>query len=219
MRFSSGEWTQPVSYSTMEREPLPLRPKLRVAVSIDYPAASGILVSFPDKWELICQMKREGTPLYIAAWPPSEEKADPEHFHGLSPEINLELTTYRLYRFFQPWPMPSFTVAWDKAAGKGQVVGGGPLTVQLQPLGQAQTWCGPNYGVLWECYAHETTRRKADWQEMLYEIWQTVEKNMEVGKIFTQPHEPAFEGDYTEFLSRLDYHPDPESPGWWSKGQ
>ncbi len=188
-------------------------------MSLDYPAASEILVSFPDKWELIHQMERESTPLYIAAMPPSQEQPRQGHFYGLTPEINSELTTYRLYRFFRPWLMPSVTVAWDEAAGEGQVVGGGPLTIQLQPLGQAQAWIGQTCGVLWENYLHETARRKANWQETLYEIWQAVEKNMEVGKIFTQPHEPAFEGDYTEFLSRLDYHPDPESPGWWSKGR
>jgi len=58
----------------MERERLPLRLKLRVAASIDYPAASKILVSFPDKWELIHQMRREDRPLYIAAMPPSQEQ-------------------------------------------------------------------------------------------------------------------------------------------------
>jgi len=86
----------------MEREPLPLKLKLRVAASIDYPAASEVLVSFPNEWELIYQMRREDTPLYIAAMPPSQESPRHDHFYRLTPEINLELTTYRLYKFFQP---------------------------------------------------------------------------------------------------------------------
>jgi len=105
----------------MEREPLPLRLKLRVAASIDYPAASEILVSFPDKWELIHQMRRGDRTLYIAAMPPSEESPRRDHFYGLPPEINLELTTYRLDKFFQPWPMPSIIASLIEAnpANKG----------------------------------------------------------------------------------------------------
>jgi hypothetical protein len=38
---------------TKEQPPFPLKPKLTVAVGLDYPAASEVLVSFPDQWELI----------------------------------------------------------------------------------------------------------------------------------------------------------------------
>ena len=202
----------------MEREPLPLKLKLRVAASIDYPAASEVLVSFPDQWELIYQMRREDTPLYIAAMPPSQEQPRRDHFYGLLPEINLELTTYRLYKFFQPWPMPSVIASLDETTGTGQVLKGGDLKIQLQPFGQAQAWLGQTCGVLWECYLHETART-ANWQETLYEIWQAVERDMKVARIFTQPHEPTFEEGYPDFLSRLGYQPDPESPRWWSKGE
>jgi hypothetical protein len=66
----------------MEKEPLSLRLKLKVAAAIDFPAASEILVSFPDKWELIYQMRRRDTPLYIAAMSPSKES--PRCTFGLS---------------------------------------------------------------------------------------------------------------------------------------
>jgi hypothetical protein len=65
---------------------------------------------------------------------------------------------------------------------------------------------------------HEPART-ANWQETLYEIWQAVERDMKGAKIFTQPHEPTFEEGYLDFLSRLGYQPDPESPRWWSKGE
>ena len=198
----------------MEREPL--RPKLVAAVSKDYPAASEILVNFPDKWELICQIEGKETFLYVAAMPPVPGQPRRYHFYSLTPGINLELTTYRLYRFFQPWPMPSVIVSWDKAAGIGQVKKIGDLKIQLRPVGQAQAWFGRTFGVLWECYLNEAGR-KADWQETLYEIWQAIEKDMKVAWIFTQPREPTFQEGYTDFLSSLGYEPDSETQGWWSK--
>ncbi len=38
---------------TQEGQPLPLRLKLKVAVALDYPEASEVLVSFPDEWEVV----------------------------------------------------------------------------------------------------------------------------------------------------------------------
>jgi hypothetical protein len=35
------------------KPPLPFKEKLTMAVAVDYPAASEILVSFPDQWELV----------------------------------------------------------------------------------------------------------------------------------------------------------------------
>jgi len=198
----------------MEKEP---RLKLTVAASIDYPAASDILVSYPDQWELIHHLRREDTHLYIAAMPPSQEGPRRDNFYGLSPEINVTLTTYRLYRFFQPWPMPSVIASWDETTGTGRVEGQGDLKIQLQPLGQAQAWFGHTFGVLWECYFHETRRREPNWQDELYTIWQTVEQDMGVAKLFTQPHEPTFAEGYTDFLSRLGYAPSLAYPRWWSK--
>jgi len=200
----------------MEKEPIPSRAKLVEAAATDYPAASEILVSFPDKWELIQQMRREDTHLYIAAMPSRQQEARLDHFQGLPPEVNLELTSYRLYRFFQPWPMPSIIASWDEATGTGRVLKAGDLEIQLQPLGQGQAWTGQTSGVLWECYLNEAGR-EANWQETLYQVWQAVERDMKVAKIFTQPHEPTFQEGYTEFLDRLGYQPDPQSPGWWSK--
>ena len=201
----------------MEREPRPQTLKLADAASMDYPAASEILVSFPDRWELVQPISMMDTLLYLAAMPPSQEWTRRDRFYGLTPEVNLELDTYRLYRFFQPLPVPSVIVSWDEATGTGRVERMGDLKMQLRPVGQAQTWKGPTYGVLWECYFHETGRRAATWQDELHQFWRAVEEDMGVARIFTQPHEPTFEEGYTGFLGRLGYAPDPACPEWWSK--
>jgi hypothetical protein len=200
----------------MERVPLPLREKLTVAAALDYPTATEILVSFPDKWELVGLFKRVDRPLYVAGFPPSQERVQSDQFFGLPAEINRSLTTYRFYKLFEPWPQPSVLVDWNEAKGEGRVLAGGHLRVQLQPLGQAQAWTGHRFGVLWECYLHETRRSKT-WQEELRQFWQVVEEDLEVRKIFTQPHEPTFEEGYTDFLSNLGYTSDPDFERWWSK--
>jgi len=191
--------------------------RLAEAAAGDYPEASEILVSFPDRWQLIHQMRREDTPLYVAAMPASQERTFQDKFHGLSPEINLGMTTYRQYRLFQPWPMPSVIVRWDQTKGTGQVEKMGDLKVQLQPLGDAQAWFGQDSGVLWECYLNEAGRRGASWQEEVHTFWQVVEKDMGVARIFTQPYELTWQDGYTDFLSNLGYAPDAEYRGWWSK--
>ncbi len=108
-------------------------------------------------------------------------------------------------------------MAWDETRGERRVLEGGGLRVQLQPLGQAQSWTGETYGVLWECFLHETQQRGDTWPEELAQFWQAVEDDMGVHKIFTQPHEPAFEQGYPEFLSSLGYAPDSDFERWWSK--
>ena len=102
----------------MEQEPrpLPLREKLTVAAAIDYPTASEIVVSFPNRWELVSCFRRQSkfydnVRLYVAAFPPSQERSRPNHFSGLPPEINRSLTSYRLYKLFQPW-LTSETRCW-----------------------------------------------------------------------------------------------------------
>lgn len=194
-----------------------MKEKLTTAVAIDHPAAAEILVSFPDKWELVHKMMRGDTPLYIAGMPPSEEEPRRDHFYGLPVEINLEVSTYRQYKMFEPWQMPSFYVSWDDAAGAGRVEKPKDLKIQLQQLGQAQAWYGKQHGVIWECYFHETRRRAKTWEEELAAFWQTVERDMAVGKVFTEPREPTFEEGFTKFLNRLGYSPDPDYPRWWSK--
>lgn len=201
----------------MEREPRSRILRLAAAASEDYPVASEILVSFPDRWELVQRMDRGDTLFYLAAMPSRQERARRNRFYGLAPEINLELTTYRLYSFFQPWPIPSVIVSWDEATGTGQVERMGDLKIQLRPVGQAQTWKGQTCGVIWECYFHETGRRAATWQDELHQFWRAVEEDMGVARVFTQPHEPTFEEGYTGFLGRLGYAPDPACPEWWSK--
>jgi len=184
---------------------------------MDYPAVSEVMVSFPDQWELVRPMERGDTLLYLAAMPPNQEWTRRDRFYGLAPEVNLELNTYQLYKFFQPMPIPSVIVSWDEATGTGRVEKMGDLKMQLRPIGQAQIWRGPTYGVLWECYFHETRRRATTWQDELCQFWRAVEEDMGVVEIFTQPHEPTFERGYTNFLSRLGYAPDPVCPEWWSK--
>jgi hypothetical protein len=201
----------------MEREPRPRRQKLADVAAREYPAASEIMMSFPDRWELVRHINGGDIPLYLAAMPPSQERTHHNRFYGLAPEINSELSTHRLYNFFQPWPVPSVIVSWNEATGMGQVERMGDLKIQFRPIGQAQIWKGQNFGMIWECYFHETRRREAHWQNELHEFWKAVEEDMGVAKVFTQPHEPTFERGYTDFLSRLGYAPDPAYPEWWSK--
>jgi len=201
----------------MEKEPLPLREKLRVAAAIDYPAASEILVSFPDRWELVHQMWREDTPLYIAAMPPSHEQPQRDHFFGLPSEINFSLSTYRHYKFFYPWPTPEIIVGWNEMTGTGRVTGMGHFKIHFKPLGDAQVWYGETFGVLWECFFGQAAQATPTWQDELATFWQAVEKDMGVSKVFTQPHEPTFERGYTDFLGQLGYAQDPDYPKWWSK--
>ncbi len=192
------------------------RPKLTEAVQKDYPTASEVLVSFPEEWELVELIKKEGIPLYIAAFPPEKEKPRCDQFPGLSLAVNLSLTSYQLYRFFRPWPMPTVIVDWNATAGQGRVVGIADLKVQLRDIGQAQAWYGRDFAVLWESYLYEAARRD-QWQELLAEIWRTVETSIGSRKIYTTSHEPTFEEGYTDFLSGLGYAPDAENPRWWSK--
>jgi hypothetical protein len=64
------------------------------------------VVSFPDQWELVGCFRRqsafyENTRLYVAAFPPSEERLQPNYLASLSPEINRFLTTHWLYKLFR----------------------------------------------------------------------------------------------------------------------
>lgn len=121
-----------------------------------------------------------------------------------------------MYKFFQPWPTPNVTASWDAATHMGRVAGVENLTVQLQPVGQAQAWFGRTHGVLWECYFHEAGR-KSNWQDELAAIWRIVEHDIGAAKFFTHPHDSAFEEGYQDFLRHLGYSPDPDTPAWWSK--
>jgi hypothetical protein len=190
--------------------------KLLTTVQLDFPAATEILVGFPDAWELIGVLKRAEGSLYAAALPVQVEQADDEHFSGLSPAINRTLKQYHHYKLFEPWPTPVLPVSWDPVKGEGRVERGGRLDVRLQPIAEAQAWTGGSFGVLWECYSFET-RRPPHWQAELAAFWQTVEADLKVVKIFTQPQDPAFAEEYTDFLSSLGYQPDAAFPAWWSK--
>jgi hypothetical protein len=136
----------------------------------------------------------------------------------LPPEINQSLTTYRLYKLFEPKPVYQFAVSWDTRIGEGRIIGGSGLHIHLQPVGQAQIWKGETYGVLWECFGFGNQRERQNWQEELATFWRAVEHDMGMRKIFTEPREPTFEEGYTEFLSSLGYTPDPDFERWWSKG-
>ena len=196
--------------------------KLTAAVHRAYPRASEILVSFPERWELVETFylpHRERThPLYVAAMPPERERPTRNHFAGLTPEINLSLASYRLYRFFQPWPMPTLVVDWNSSLGQGRVLGQKEWKVQLQDMGDAQAWTGREYGVLWECFLHSRMREGERQIEPLAQVWQAVEQNMKVKTIFTPDHEPTMEPElYRDFLERMGYAPEPASPRWWRK--
>ena len=202
----------------VEREhPSSTRTLIEVARQ-DFPAASEVLVSFPDQWEFIDEVRHAGGQLYIAGFPIERSFTGRDHFEGLPAEINVDLVFYRLYKFFQPWPMPQLIVEWNQRRGEGRVIGDRGFKLQLQPVGQAQAWFGGSHAVLWECYFDES-RRSANWQETLAEVWHLVEKDIAVPKFFTAPHEPAFPEGYRDFLTRLGYAADSEHPLWWSKRQ
>lgn len=190
--------------------------KLIVIATRDYPHAE-ILVSFPNEWQLVHTFKRGNTPLYVAGFPPSQERMRSNQFLGLPPEINRTFNTYRQYKLFEPHTTHLFEVAWNTYLGQGQIIGGRGMRVHLQPLGQAQIWKGETYGVLWECFYFPARRGGVNWLDELATFWQAVEKDMGVNKIFTHPREPTIEEGYTDFLSRLGYTPDAEHERWWSK--
>lgn len=200
-----------------QRPPLPLSEKLITAANADYPAASEIVVSFPQEWELVQALNISGNPLYVAGMPRSVERSSSDHFYGLSPEINRSLTTYRLYKLFRPRVVPHFQVAWNSYHSEGRIIGGAGTKVHLHPLGQAQIWQGEASAVLWEVYLFDAYRHRPDGLDMLAAFWQAVENDLVVTKILTAPHEPAFAGDYPAFLHDLGYAPDPEFERWWGK--
>src|SRR6185503_11771819 len=101
-------------------------------------------------------------------------------FPGLPPKINRSLTTYRLYRLFEPWPTPLLRVVWDEIKNEGRVLDGCRLRIHLQPIGQAQVWKGKSFGVLWEGYVYASRQQRENWQEELGLFWQAVERDMEV---------------------------------------
>jgi hypothetical protein len=198
----------------MEKEPF--RHKLMDVVSVDFPDATEILVSFPDEWELVEQIRHVKTTLYVGSLPSKKERTKPDQFYGLPPEINMKLNTYQIYRLFEPWPMPSAIVSWNDTIARGKVKGLGGLKIQLNPLGQAQAWLGRKVAVLWECYLNESAKVRHG-QNLIYPFWNAVEHHMKAREIFTQPHEPTWEHGYTDFLSKLGYGPDPTYSQWWSK--
>ena len=202
----------------MEREPTsPIRTLVEVAQQ-DFPTAEEVLVSFPDQWEFLDVVQHEGGNLYVAGFPIERAFSGREHFEGLPPEINVDLVFYRLYKFFQPWPMPQVVIAWNEHKREGQVLENRGYKLQLQPVGQAQAWFGLTHAILWEAYFAES-RRFASWENTLVQVWGVVEKDLDVPKIFTAPHEPAFPHGYRDFLTRLGYAPDTDHSLWWSKNR
>jgi len=185
-------------------------------LKLHYPDTSDVFVSFPDEWEYIDVVNHEGTPIYLAGFPIERSSNSRDHFHGLGPEINVNLVFYRLYKFFQPWPMPQLTVAWNAQVERGRATDVRGHKLPLQPIGQAQAWFGLTHAVLWECYFAES-RQFANWREPLTEMWQRVEQDLDVPHYFTAPHEPTFLRGYREFLGKLGYAADEQYPVWWSK--
>lgn len=201
----------------MERETAIHKPKLIVAASHDYPAADEILISFPNQWQLVSRLERDPNPYYITAMPASETRPESNKFSDLSPELNSQLATYRLYRLFQPWPMPRVTISWNAEIESGWVEEVGDLNVQLQPVGQAQVWQGTTSSVLWECFLYDRQRMEPGWQDELAAFWDAVERDVGSETLFTPAHEPTVEKGFSTFLQRLVYTDDPTSPNWWRK--
>ena len=195
----------------------PTRKLIEVAAS-DYPHAE-IAVSFPDLWELVGRFSCQHSPRYVGGLPVSQERSRSNHFHGLSAEVNRALTSYRQYKLFEPRVVPRFQMAWNSYIGAGRIIGVGRPSVHLTPIGQAQVWHGEGETVFWECYLFENQRQQPDWQDQLRLFWQTVERDIPAGRVFTEPREPTFEQGYPEFLEQLGYAPDPAFAGWWSKQQ
>lgn len=200
----------------MGAEKLTSNRKLIEVARRDFPQASDVLVSFPSEWEFIDTVEREGQRLYVAGFPIERAQLSRHHFEGLAPEINVSLVFYRLYKFFQPWPMPQVRVEWNARRQRGRVTDLTGWRLQLQPVGQAQAWFGVDHGVLWECY-FDSSRRDVNRLENLEEVWQRVEEDVGAPKLFTLPYEPAFEGNYTDYLQRQGFRQDTENAGWWSK--
>jgi hypothetical protein len=153
---------------------------------------------------------------YHALGGPRAPRYPANHFEGLPAEINVNLVFYRHYKFFQPWPLPQVVVGWNPSQGEGRVIGDRGFKLQLQPVGQAQAWYGLTHAVLWEAYVDET-RRVGNWQETLVNLWGVVERDLDVPKLFTAPHEPTFIEGYREFLTGMGYGQDRDYPLWWSK--
>lgn len=200
----------------MEREAQSTSRKFTDVLKEEFPEASQVLVSFPDKWEFIDTVQREHDSIYLAGFPIERAFNGREHFEGLGPEVNVNLVFYRFYKFFQPWPMPKVTVEWHTSHRHGRVTDVAGWKVQMQPIGQAQAWFGVTHGLVWECYFEESGRF-GNWQETLARVWQRVENDINTPRIFTAPHDPAFPRGYRDFLTRLGYSRDAEYPAWWSK--
>lgn len=190
--------------------------KLIVAAQIDYPAATEFLVSFADQWELVKTLNRPESHLYVAVLPNEPVEVTRDHFHGLPPEINLALGTYRQYQLFEPWPEYTLGISLEAGAARGSVTGASGFTVVLKPFAEAQVWKGPTVAVLWDCIMREVSR-PSNWLEELTAFWKAVEVDTDVAKIYTLPVDAAFEVGYKDFLIEIGYSPDKTYTDWWSK--
>ncbi len=200
----------------MEKEPKGASPKLVDVVARDFPEIGGVMVSFPEQWEFVETITSQRGQVYIAALPLERSHPTRHEFHGLAPEVNVSLVFYRLYNFFEPWPTNRLGIEWNASEGRGRVKTVFPRHLRLNSIGQAQSWFGVEHAVLWESYVHDRYRW-GDWKELLAQAWEAVERDIKAPRIFTLPHEPAFDGNYPDFLRQLGYAADQENSGWWSK--
>jgi hypothetical protein len=73
-------------------------------------------VSFPDQWELVDVLTQgrgdRQSMLYVASTPIERERPRRDQFPDLPAEVNFSLVSYRLYKFFEPWPQPTLYVDW-----------------------------------------------------------------------------------------------------------
>ncbi len=200
----------------MEQEtPRPIA-KLIDVIQSDFADVSNVRVSFPENWEYVDRIETERSLLYIAGFPIERSFTGRDHFHGLGSEVNVNLVFYRLYKFFQPWPIPQVSIEWNAKREQGRVTDIRDKTMQLQPVGQAQVWFGAENAVLWECYL-EGNWAGVSSRNTLEKVWRGVERDISARKLYTLPHEPAFAGNYRDFLRSIGYEQDSEYSEWWSK--
>jgi hypothetical protein len=87
------------------------------------------------------RFKHANKPLYIAGLLPSQEQARADHFVDLPPEISRSLTTYRLYKLFEPWTTHLFQMSWNSYIGQGRIIGGGTYASRA-----STSWPGSGLG-------------------------------------------------------------------------
>jgi hypothetical protein len=185
-------------------------------VSREYPSGTKIHLGNLVEFEFVQELRKSGELLYVAALPTHKEQPQQGRVPGLSPEINVTLTQFRMYKLLRA--VPTFTSPYKTTMKQNRniIMKNRCIDIRLESIGDAQTWTGVEFGIVWECFIYTGSRDK-NWQLVLTPFWQAVEKSMNVSKIFTLPHDPAYPVGYKPFLRRFGYAQDTDFSFWWSK--